>query len=58
MLRQIVFWMFAVCWAITLIAGFLEYTKYSLKIDKMKKSVVVGWIIILTALTFAVIPLS
>lgn len=57
MLKQIVFWMFAVCWATTLTVGFLEYTKYSLKIDKMKKSVVVGWIIILTALTFAVIPL-
>lgn len=57
MLKQIVFWMFAFCWATTLIVCFLEYTKYSLKIDKMKKSVVVGWIIILTALTFAVIPL-
>lgn len=58
MLRQVVFWMFAVCWAITLIVCFLEYTKYSLEVDKMKKSVVIGWIIILTALTFAIIPLS
>lgn len=58
MLKQIVFWMFAFCWATTLIVCFLEYTKHSLKIDKMKKSIVVGWIVILTALTFAVIPLS